>query len=89
MTIEKLARMSQYEFTATRSEVKEGFEAVDKRLDVMENKFDAKFDSLAEVLKMMRDDLKEIKGSVIAINEDYTELRARVGRLEKKVGLPR
>ncbi len=89
MTIEKLAMMSQYEFTVIRSEVKEGFEFVDKRLDVIENKFDAKFDSLAEVLKMMRDDLKEIKGSVITINEDYVELRARVGRLEKKVGLPR
>ena len=96
MTIEKLARMSQNEFTAIRSEVREGFKGVgerfadvDKRFDAIEDKFDTKFDSLAEVLKMMREDLKDIKGSVITINEDYAELRARVTRLEKKVGLPR
>ena len=42
-----------------------------------------------EVLKLMREDLKDIKGGVITMNEDYAELRARVTRLEKKVGLPR
>lgn len=92
MTIEKLARMSQREFVA----VGERFDKVDKRfdrvhedIDILRRDMDAGFQSIAEVLKLMREDLKEIKGNVITMNEDYTELRARVVRLEKKVGLPR
>ncbi len=33
VTIEKLAQMSQKEFTAIRSEMKEGFDGVGKQLD--------------------------------------------------------
>ena len=85
MTIEKLAQMSQHEFVAIRSEVKEGFNAVGRRFDATDNKFDA----LIEILKTMRDDMKEVKEGTLTIHEDYGELRARVSRLEKKVGLSR
>lgn len=36
MTIEKLARMSQHEFTEIRGEMKGGFAKVDERFDRME-----------------------------------------------------
>lgn len=89
MTIDQLARMSQNEFTAIRSEVKEGFEKAKEDTDLLRRDMEAGFQSLAEILKLMREDVKDIKGGVITINEDYSELRARVGRLEKKVGLSR
>ena len=95
-TIEKLARMSQNEFTNIRSEMKEGFSSVRKEFDVvhedigtLRRDMESGFQSVGEVLKLMRDDLKDIKGGVITMHEDYAELRARVTRLEKKVGLPR
>lgn len=81
MTIEKLAQMSQGEFVAIRSEIREGFDVVDRRFNAVDNKFDA----LVEVLREMRDDIKEVKGGTLTIHEDYAELRARVERLEKKV----
>jgi archaellum component FlaC len=90
ITIEKLAEMSQREFTAIRGEVAEGFARVDKRFDGMEKRIDGldnKFDNLAEVLRLMHADLKEIKSDVQLVHFDYTELKTRVERLEKKVGL--
>lgn len=96
MTIEKLARMSQQEFTAIRGEVKDGFAKVGERFGKMEEDIgilrrdvESGFNSVGEVLKLMREDLKEIKTNVITTHEDYAELRARVERLEKKVGVPR
>lgn len=66
------------------------FLAIDKRFDVVEKRFDSiddKFDSLAEILSEIRKDSKEIKEGVMTINFDYTELKTRIERLEKKVGL--
>ncbi len=83
ITIETLATMSQREFTAIREEVSGGFAAVNNRLDGMDNRFD----SLDETLRLVRNDLKEIKTDVATVHFDYTELKTRVERLEKKVGL--
>ncbi|OGY99994.1 MAG: hypothetical protein A2945_00605 [Candidatus Liptonbacteria bacterium RIFCSPLOWO2_01_FULL_52_25] len=92
MTIEKFARMSQREFLS----VGERFDRVDQKLEknsedmgILRRDMETGFQSVGEVLKLMREDLKDIKGGVITMNEDYAELRARVTRLEKKVGLPR
>lgn len=82
--------MSQREFTAIRTEMQEGFGAVDRRFDAIDGKFDAmdgKFDALTQILSEIRKDNKEIKKSVMTVNLDYSELRTRVERLEKKVGL--
>ncbi|MBI2623237.1 MAG: hypothetical protein HYW65_01515 [Candidatus Liptonbacteria bacterium] len=94
ITIETLATMSQREFTAIRGEMAEGFavvskrlDGVDGRLDGMDRKFESKFDELAEILRLMRADLKEIKTDVATVHFDYTELKTRVARLEKKVGI--
>jgi predicted nuclease with TOPRIM domain len=48
---------------------------------------DGKFDALAQILSEIRKDNKEIKESVVTVNSDYSELRTRVERLEKKIGL--
>ncbi len=92
MTIDKLARMSQREFVSVSDRFDRAdkrFDKVDEDLGILRRDTNAGFASVGEVLKLMRDDLKDIKGNVITVNEDYTELRARVGRLEKKVGLSR
>ncbi|GEM_PF-1793504 len=83
MTLDKLAEVSQKEFVAIRSEMQDGFAAVDSRFDGL----DKKFDNLTEILRLMQADLKEIKSDVQTVNLDYAELRTRVERLEKKVGL--
>ncbi len=71
--------MSQEEFTAIRgelaelrSEVKQGFAAVDGH-----------FDALTTVLADIRDDVKDLKRD----NAELIDLRLRVVRLEKKLGL--
>lgn len=92
MTIEKLARMSQGEFVSIGerfNKVDKRFDQTDEKIDILRRDMESGFQSVGEVLKLMREDLKEIKGNVITVHEDYAELRARVGRLEKKVGLPR
>ena len=87
MTIEKLAEMSQREFTAIRGEMREGFLGVHEDTGILRRDMESGFQSITEVLKLMREDLKEIKLDVTTIHLDYTELRARVDRLEKKIGI--
>ena len=87
ITVEKFAGMSQREFAAIRGEMGEGFAAVNKQLDGLDKKFESKFDSLSELLRLMHADLKEIKSDVQTVHFDYAELKTRVERLEKKVGL--
>jgi len=96
MTIEKLARMSHGEFTAIRSEMKEGFDNVGERFDkvegdigILRRDMESGFGALAEILKEIRSDVKEVKSDVVTVNLDYAELKTRVERLEKKVGLSR
>ncbi len=83
MTVDRLAEISQREFMAVRSEMGKRFDDVDSRLDGL----DKKFDSLEKILLLMHEDLKSIKTDVATINFDYSELRVRVERLEKKAGL--
>ena len=86
MTLDKLAQMSQGEFLA----VGERFDKVDERFDNIDKRFDSfdsKFDALIEILRHMQGDIKEIKTDVQTVSFDYSELRTRVERLEKKVGL--
>lgn len=71
-------------------EVGERFEKVDERFDETDKRFDVidrRFDALIEILRHMQSDIKEIKLGVETINLDYFELRTRVERPEKKVGL--
>lgn len=89
ITLDKLARMSQSEFTAVRSEVREGFNRVGEDIGILRRDMEAGFGALAEILKAIRSDLKEIKSDVTTVNLDYAELKTRVERLEKKVGLSR
>ena len=86
MTLDKLAEMSQKEFLAMGKR----FDEVDRRFDVVDKRFDlidGKFDALAQILGEIRKDNKEIKEGVTTINFDYAELKTRIERLEKKVGL--
>ena len=78
--------MSQEEFTAirgelaeVRSEMKQGFAAVASRFDTV----DGHFDALTTVLADIRDDVKDLKRD----NAELIDLRLRVVRLEKKLGL--
>jgi DNA anti-recombination protein RmuC len=76
MTIEKLAQMSQDEFTAIRSEMKQGFESVQEAVK----------DGLKTVIATLG---AEIRTEVQKINyaKEIDELRERVKRLERKVGV--
>ncbi len=94
-TIEGLAGIVQHEFlalrrematreeaVATREEMREGFRDLHDRIDGLENKFDALEHTLAEVLKAMREDRRETMA-------ELQDLRDRMTRLEKKVGISR
>jgi len=96
MTLDKLGQMSQREFLSIheemgefREEVKGEFGRVHEDIQILRRDTEAGFGTLAEILKSVRADLKDIKSDVATVNEDYRELRIRVERLEKKVGLPR
>lgn len=86
MTLDRLAQISQKEFLTIGGR----FDRVDKRFDDMDGRFDAmdnKFDAMDNKLDAQAQILKEIKDGVTTINFDYSELRTRIERLEKKVGL--
>ncbi len=97
MTMEKLASMSQHEFTAIRSEIKEGFGNVKgemgamkeditifrEDMGIMHRDMEAGFDGVSEGMKAIMAKLNAIQEDVIEIHD----LRSRVERLEKKVGL--
>ncbi len=90
MTIEKLANMSQREFVAIRSEIKEGFDGVHEEMGTMKEDIgilrrdmEAGFQGVSEGMKAIMVKLNSIQADVIEIHD----LRGRVERLEKKVGL--
>ena len=92
VTIEKLASMSQREFTAIRSEVHGGFRGVAGRFDradenvgILRRDMEAGFSGISEGMKAIMNKLNSIQEDVIEIHD----LRSRVERLEKKVGLAR
>lgn len=84
ITLENLAEMSQREFEAiraemaTKQELQEFREEAAQQFDGMHDRFDA----LAETLKLLREDIKALD-----VRKDILELRERIERLEKKVGL--
>ncbi len=97
MTIEKLANISQREFIAIRSEVKEGFGNVHEEigslrsdmgimredLGILRRDMEAGFQGMGDGMKAIMVKLNSIQEDVIEIHD----LRSRVERLEKKVGL--
>ena len=86
MTIEKLARMSQREFTAIRSEVsgaREEIGIVREDIGILRRDVEAGFQGMSEGMKAIMVKLNSIQEDVIEIHD----LRSRVERLEKKVGL--
>lgn len=97
ITPDKLGQMCQREFLSLHQKIEEGFketverfEKIDERFERIDERFDIvdkRFDALIEILRTMRDDIKEIKSDVKTVGYDYLELRTRVERLEKKIGL--
>ena len=88
MTIDKLAEMSQKEFTAIRGEIGDlGGEigGVREDLSILRRDVEVGFSGVSEGMKAIMAKLNSIQEDVIEIHD----LRSRVERLEKKVGLPR
>lgn len=85
MTIEKLARMSQNEFTAIRVEVKEGFERSREDMNILRRDMEAGFSGVSHGMKAILEKLNSLQNDVVETHD----LRSRVERLEKKVGLSR
>ena len=87
ITVEELARMSQNEFTAIRSEMRAGFDAVGKRFDTVEKRFDAvgkRFDGMDERFKGMDRQFEELKNILLADRKDFGE---RITRIEDTIGV--
>jgi hypothetical protein len=76
MDLEKLARMVEHGF----SEIATNFTLVEERFNIV----DKRFDSLAEILRLMQDDNKRFKETS---QVEILELWEHVRRLERKVGL--
>lgn len=77
--------MNQREFTAISNEMKEGFAQTANKEDlrILRNDMEAGFHAVTETMKSIVEKLDVIREDVIEIHD----LRARVERLEKKVGL--
>jgi len=94
ITIEELARMSQNEFTAIRSEMRAGFGAVEKRFDTVEKRFDTvekrfvavekRFDGMDERFTSMDRQFEELKNILLADRKDFGE---RITRIEDTIGV--
>jgi len=87
ISVDELAQMSQREFAAVHEEIKHGFEHTASKEDVrvLRNDMEAGFQAVTETMKTIVEKLDLVRTDVIEIHD----LRARVERLEKKVGLPR
>ena len=79
MTLEKLAAMSQREFLAIGGR----FDKVDEDTALLRRDVEAGFTGVSEGMKAIMAKLNSIQEDVIEIHD----LRGRVERLEKKVGL--
>ena len=92
-TLEELARMIKAGFdqTATRDELKgvenrltESIDKVEEDVKILRQDMEAGFYTLAQEIKKLREDFQ----SFISIyRNEIAELRVRIERLEKKVGL--
>ena len=87
MTLDTLALISQKEFLAIHGEIVETKRELKEDITLLRRDTEAGFSSLAEILKEIHADVKDIKSDVITAHEDYQELRIRIDRLEKKVGI--
>ena len=87
VTVDELAQMSQREFTAIREEIKQGFESTARKEDlrILRTDVEAGFQAVTETMKTIVEKLDLVRTDIIEIHD----LRARVERLEKKVGLLR
>ena len=90
MTIDHLAQMSQREFSGIHEEVKRGFYktaeefgSVHEDIRILRNDMEAGFHELSGGMKIIIGQLKEIREDVIELHD----LRSRIERIEKKVGL--
>ena len=83
ITIETLAEMSQREFSAVRSEMDSGFRKVHEDNSILRRDMEAGFHGLSSGMKIIIGQLKEIREDVIELHD----LRSRIERLEKKMGL--
>ena len=92
MTIERLAKMSQHEFVEirgefdrTRKEMRDGFAKVNEDNSILRRDMEHGFGAMSHGMKAIMEKLNSIQEDVIEIHD----LRGRVERLEKKVGLSR
>ena len=86
MTLDKLAQMSQREFLSIHEEfgkVHEEFSRVHEDARILRRDMEAGFGELNSGIKQVMTKLDDIQSDVIEIHD----LRGRVERLEKKVGL--
>ena len=81
---DNLAQMTEREFTAVHAEMRDGFARVHEDLGILRRDMEVGFHEVAEVLKLIREDLREFKTDT---DTELQNLRARLDRLEKKVGL--
>ena len=92
LTNEDLARMIAHGFaeTATNAELKEFREEVEQRFGGVDQRIDGvekKIDALGNEVREIKIALPPLVRSVEVLEVDVHDLRARVGRLEKKAGL--
>ena len=90
MTIEKLGQMNQREFLSIheeiggfREEVHEEFGRVHEDAQISRRDMEAGFNAISENMRVIIEKLNSIQEDVIELHD----LRARIERLEKKVGL--
>jgi hypothetical protein len=83
MTVDRLARMTQREFVLARQEMQEGFTDLNGKVDTLPRDTVAGFQEVGSGMKAIIHELKEVRSEIV----EPHDLRARVERLEKKVGL--
>ena len=81
----ELARMSQREFLGVRAEMHAGFIEVNSKIYGLQNTVEAGFESMSQTMKTILSELRIVREDVVELHD----LRSRIERLEKKVGLHR
>ena len=88
ITLDNLARMTQQEFVAVHEEVKgvkEDVGTLKEDVSILRRDMEAGFSEVGGSIKEVMGKLNEIQRDVVETHD----LRSRLERLEKKVGLPR
>ena len=91
LTLERLAELTHEELLSLGKRMGEGFQKMEAKMGAGFSRMESGFSAIARELELIQGDIRELKLTRDLISRavagEISELRARMARLEKKVGL--